>query len=361
MNSTLSANIQQLTEREPLDPIHNTMTEITQERLPVRIYKRASQASIAAANEIADLIRKRAAEGRPCVLGLATGSTPSGIYEELVRMHREDDLSFAGVVTFGLDEFYPMDPSELQSYVRFLHEHLIDHVDIDPKNVHFPDGDGTQVGSTSSAAWTTKSRSSKRAASTCNCWASVATGHIGCNEPGSERNSRTRMITLDRVTRIDAASDFFRCRECSAPRDHDGRRHDFGSPPDSASRIRRRQGSRSLPKRSNRPAMPSVPSSFLQDHTNVQVLLDEAAASGLTRVHSPWLVGDIAWDQVTTRRAVITLATHVGKAILKLTEADYNEEGFQDLLASYGSAYDINLRVFRHLQSTHHRLARRKA
>ena len=350
MNTALSANVKQPTRHQPLEPIQNAMTEITQERLPVRIYQRASQASIAAAHEIAALIRTRAGEGRPCVLGLATGSTPTRIYEELVRMYREEDLSFAGVITFSLDEFYPMDPGELQSYVRFLHEHLIDHVDIDPKNVHFPDG--TCPKSEVHRSCQEYEKKIELAGGIDLQLLGVSrTGHIGCNEPGSERNSRTRKITLDRVTRIDAASDFFGAENVP--------RHAITMGVGTILEARRilllAFGEGKAPiiaKTVEEPAMPSVPSSFLQNHSNVQILLDEAAASALTRVQSPWLVGEIAWDDLTTRRAVISLSSHVGKAILKLTEADYNEEGFQDLLASYGSAYDINLRVFRHLQST---------
>jgi glucosamine-6-phosphate deaminase len=326
------------------------MTENSQERLPVRIYKRASEASIAAAQEIADLIRTRAAEGRNCVLGLATGSTPSGIYSELVRLHRDEGLSFANVITFSLDEFFPMDPEELQSYSRFVHEHLIDHVDINPDNVHVPDG---TIPKAEVLRYCQQYEQAIEQAGGIDLQllGISATGHIGCNEPGSERSSRTRMITLDRVTRVDAASDFFGAENVP--------RHAITMGVGTILEARRilllAFGEGKAPiiaKTVEQPAMAAVPASFLQGHSNVSVLLDEAAASGLTRVHSPWLVGDIVWDDITTRRAVISLSSHTGKAILKLTDADYNEEGFQDLLASYGNAYDINLRVFRHLQST---------
>ena len=98
------------------------------ERIPSEIFPNASQASSYVADEIATLIRTRQAENQQCVLGLATGSTPTGIYAELVRMHRESGLSFANVITFNLDEYFPMQPKELQSYVRFMNEHLFDHI-----------------------------------------------------------------------------------------------------------------------------------------------------------------------------------------------------------------------------------------
>ncbi len=327
------------------------MTENSQERLPVRIYKRASEASIAAANEIADLIRVRAAEGRNCVLGLATGSTPSGIYAELVRLHREEGLSFANVVTFSSGRvFSDGTRTNCKAMSRFVHEHLIDHVDINRDNVHVPDGTISKA-EVQRYCQHYEQNIEQAGGIDIQLLGISPTGHIGCNEPGSERSSRTRMITLDRVTRVDAASDFFGAENVP--------RHAITMGVGTILEARRilllAFGEGKAPiiaKTVEQPAMAAVPASFLQGHSNVSVLLDEAAASGLTRVHSPWLVGEIVWDEVTTRRAVITLASHVGKAILKLTEADYNEEGFQDLLASYGNAYDINLRVFRHLQST---------
>ncbi|QDT11611.1 glucosamine-6-phosphate deaminase [Planctomycetes bacterium K23_9] len=325
-------------------------TEHPNERLPTRIFSRASQASAVAAREIADLIRWKAGEGKRCVIGLATGSSPVGIYDELVRMHREEGLSFQNVVTFSLDEYFPMQPDELQSYVRFVHEHLIDHVDIDPANVHIPDGSLPKA-EVQRYCQQYEQQIIDAGGIDIQILGISKTGHIGCNEPGSERTSRTRMITLDRVTRIDAASDFFGAENVP--------RHAITMGVATILEARRilllafGEGKATIIASTvEKPAMPSVPASFLQHHPNVEVLLDEAAATGLTRVHSPWLSGEITWDEEATRRAVIALAMEVGKPLLKLTEADYNELGLQDLLASHGSAYDINLQVFRHLQST---------
>ncbi len=325
-------------------------SEYSQERLPTRIFSRASQASAAAAQEIAELIRQKAAQGKQCVIGLATGSSPVGVYDELVRMHREDGLSFENVVTFSLDEYFPMQPDELQSYVRFVHEHLIDHVNIDPANVHIPDGSLPKA-EVHQFCQQYEQQICDAGGIDLQILGLSKTGHIGCNEPGSERTSRTRMITLDRVTRIDAASDFFGAENVP--------RHAITMGVATILEARRilllafGEGKASIIAHTvERTAMPSVPASLLQGHANVAVYLDEAAATGLTRVHSPWLAGKTRWDDRTTRRAVIALASDVGKPLLKLTETDYNEWGLQDLLASHGSAYDINLQVFRHLQST---------
>ena len=182
------------------------------EKIPCRVFRHAREASHTVAAEIAALIRGRAAEGRNCVLGLATGSTPIGVYAELVRLHQHEGLSFRNVVTFNLDEYYPMPPEELQSYVRFMGEHLFDHVDIEPQNIHIPDGTHPE----------------DQVDDYCRCYEEAIrdaggidlqllgigrTGHIGFNEPGSSRDSRTRMITLDRVTRRDA-----RCPRGREPR-----------------------------------------------------------------------------------------------------------------------------------------------
>ena len=178
------------------------------ERTPTRVFARAKDVSATVAREIADLIRAKAATGERCVLGLATGSTPTGVYDELVRLHREDGLSFKDVVTFNLDEYWPMQPHELQSYRRFMREHLFDRIDIDPANAHIPDGTASE--DEVRAMCDAYERMIRAAGGIDLQLLGIGrTGHIGFNEPGSARTSRTRLITLDRVTRKDAASDFF--------------------------------------------------------------------------------------------------------------------------------------------------------
>ena len=166
------------------------------ERIPCHIFSRASEASIAAADEIEKLIRDRASEGKQCVLGLVTGSSPTGIYEELVRRHRDNGLSFKNVVTFNLDEYFPMQANELQSVSRFMHEHLFDHVDIPQDQIHIPNG---AISKSDVADQCQKYEAAIRefGGVDLQLLGINRTGHIGLNEPGSDRNSRTRMITLD--------------------------------------------------------------------------------------------------------------------------------------------------------------------
>src|SRR6267142_5861641 len=160
------------------------------------------------ATRIATIIREKTAAGGRAVLGLATGATPIGVYRELIHLHRGEGLSFADVVSFNLDEYYAVEPGSIHSYHRFMWENLFSHVDIDSRNVHIPDG--------------TLSRDEVPAF--CNAYEDAIqqaggidfqllgigkTGHIGFNEPGSGAESRTRLVTLDAVTRLDAAADFF--------------------------------------------------------------------------------------------------------------------------------------------------------
>ncbi len=323
--------------------------------IPVEIYPDSSAASIAVAREIADLIRQRQREKRTAVLGLATGSTPQEIYEELVRLHREEGLSFANVVTFNLDEYWPMHPDALQSYHRFMREYLFDHIDIDPANVHIPDG---TVPREKIAEHCAAYEEQIRAAGGIDyqILGIGRTGHIGFNEPGSPRNSRTRLITLDKVTRLDAASDFF--GEWNVPR------HAITMGVGTILEARRivllafgEAKAAIIRQAVEGPVTDSVAASFLQQHANAQIKLDPAAAGELTPVKTPWLLGPIEpwgqrWDERTTRRAVIWLARELDKPILKLTAEDYNEHGLQELLSARGSAYEVNIQVFKSLQNT---------
>ena len=320
------------------------------ERIPTRVCAQAEQASAAVAGEIAALIRQRAAENKPCVLGLATGSTPIGVYAELVRLHREEGLSLANVVTFNLDEYFPMQPFELQSYRRFMREHLFDLVDIRPENAHLPDGT-ISVEQVADYCRAYEQQIKAAGGLDLQLLGIGRTGHIGFNEPGSPADSRTRLIALDRVTRMDAASDFF-------GEEHVPRRAitmGVGTILESRRIIMMAFGEGKaavVAQAVEGPVTQTVAASFLQNHPNALVVLDEAAAASLTRFKTPWLLGPVEWDQAAIRKAVIWLAQTMKKPILKLTEEDYNESGLQDLVAAHGPAYDINIDVFRAIQET---------
>ena len=313
---------------------------------------RSDDVDRAVAAEIASLIKCGAATNQNCVLGLAaTGSTPTGVYGELVRMHREQGLSFKNVVTFNLDEYHPMQPQNLQSYRRFMQEYLFDHIDIPRENIHIPDGT-TPIEKVNEYCSGYEAAIEKAGGIDLQLLGIGRTGHVGFNEPGScARDSRTRLITLDQVTRMDASADFF--GEQHVPR----RAITMGVGTIlSAKRVVMMafgEGkSHVVAKAIEGPITSAIAASFLQQHPNATVYLDSAAAAELSRCVSPWLTGQMKLDSATIRKAVIWLARHVEKPILKLTDEDYNEYGLQDLLASRGSAYDINLDVFRSITET---------
>lgn len=327
----------------------------TIERIPVTVFSSSTDASRAVAADIAELIRAKQRAGERAILGLATGSTPTGIYDELVRMHQHDGLSFRNVVTFNLDEYYPMKPGDFQSYVRFMREHLFEHVDIDHKNTNIPDGT-TPRDKVSDFCEQYERKIRSLGGIDLQLLGIGKTGHIGFNEPGSGKDSRTRIITLDKVTRMDAASDFF--GEWNVPRKAitmgvgtilSARRVVLLALGEHKAGVIKRAVEGEITHH--------IAASFLQEHRSAKIVLDAAASAELTRFKTPWLLGDVrdfglAWDATLTKRAAIWLARTVNKPILKLTDEDYNEHGLQDLLSTRGSAYDINIEVFRALQST---------
>ncbi len=325
------------------------------ERAAVTITASSAAASRAVAREIAELIRAKASKGERAVLGLATGSTPQGVYEELVRLHKEEGLSFKNVTTFNLDEYYPMPPGALQSYRRFMREHLFEHVDLDPKSVHLPDG--TIERSAVSAHCEAYERMIREAGGIDLQILGIGrTGHVGFNEPGSPRASRTRLITLDAATRADAASDFF--GERHVPRTAitmgvgtilEARRLVLIAFGEHKAHVVKRAVEGEITS--------TIAASYLQEHPGARFVLDPAAAAELTRVKTPWLLGALAesgleWDDAVAKRAVIWLAQSLRKPILKLTEEDYNEHGLQELLTARGRAYDLNIAIFNALRHT---------
>ena len=319
------------------------------ESLTTQVYESSEQASFFVANEIAGLIRQRQKEGKKAVLGLATGSSPTKVYDFLVKFHQEEGLSFDNVVTFNLDEYYPMDPASIQSYVHFMNAHLFDHIDIKKENIHIPDGTlpREEVKDYCSGF------EEKIAASggiDIQILGIGRTGHIGFNEPGSSIHSTTRLIHLDRVTRQDAASDFFgienvptRAITMGVGTILSARRIFLMAWGEGKSEIIREAVEGEIKE--------SVPATFLQRHPNCEVVLDLAAASELTRVKTPWLVSECDWDDDLMKKATIWLSETLNKAILKLTNEDYNEYGMGNLIAEKGSAEDINLHVFNKLQA----------
>src|SRR5687767_12589317 len=179
----------------------------SKERVPVVVVE-YDEIARTVATRIAEIVRERRAAGSHAVLGLATGSTPIGIYRELIRMHKEEGLDFSDVVTFNLDEYYPMDPKSIHSYHRFMWENLFSHINVNPANIHIPRGDLPRE-EVEPYCRGYETAIKQAGGIDYQILGIGKTGHIGFNEPGSGRESRTRLVALDTITRRDAAADFF--------------------------------------------------------------------------------------------------------------------------------------------------------
>lgn len=320
------------------------------EKVNTKILDDSESASFFVANEIASLIRQRQKEGKTVVLGLATGSTPTKLYEYLVQFHQEEGLSFKNVVTFNLDEYYPMEPESIHSYVRFMNEHLFDHIDIPKEHIHIPDG-RLNPAELHAFCEAYERNILEYGGLDIQILGIGRTGHIGFNEPGSSLKSKTRLVRLDRVTKLDAASDFFGLENVPT------RAITMGVGTIMAAKriilMAWGEGKSQIIKEAVEGKIrESVPATFLQHHPNCDFILDGAAASFLTRVRTPWLVGDCKWTDNLIKKATIWLSETLQKAILKITNEDYNEHGMGNLVAEIGSAEQINLKVFNQLKST---------
>lgn len=313
------------------------------EKVPVQIYKNSTEGSNAVAAQIAALIKEKQAKKLPCVLGMATGTTPILLYKELVRLHKEEGLSFKNVVTINLDEYYPIEKSAYQSYWSFMHRHLFNLVDIDPKNIHLPNGEWTKENLKESCI-SYEQTIEKIGGIDLQILGIGKNGHIGFNEPGSSFHSKTRVIHLDQQTRIANTYEF----------------HDLNKVPKLAitvgiSSIMKAKkivllawGDKAsiVAKSIEGDVTEQIPASVLQNHDDCTFVIDELAASELTRNKAPWLTGSNEWTPNMIKSAVISLALKLGKTILSLTADDYKENSLSDLLVLKESVYDINLQVF---------------
>ncbi len=320
------------------------------EKLLTNVYEDAGVASKKVAQTIAELIRKKNREGKPCVLGLATGSSPVGVYRELVRMHKEEGLSFKNVITFNLDEYYPIARDHVQSYWYFMHEHLFNHIDIPAGNIHIPDG---MVPEEQVYEFCENYETSIRQAGGIDLQllGIGRTGHIGFNEPGSGINSPTRMVTLDSLTIADAAGDFHSAENVPRKAITMG----VGTIMQAKRIILLAWGEKKaaiVQKAIEGPVLDAVPATYLQNHPNTEIILDKEAAAELIRFKTPWLVRETEWNDRLIKKATLWLCEKLNKPILKLTNRDYNDNSLGDMVVKHGPAYDINLRVFNMLQKS---------
>ena len=325
--------------------------EITRfEKIHNVIFESSHDASLVVAQEIANLIKDKSTQNTYCVLGLATGSSPIKVYEELVRMHREEGLSFVNVISFNLDEYYPMEKSNVQSYVYFMHEHLFNHVDILPENINIPDGTVSDENLYQSCV-DYEMKIKAVGGIDFQLLGIGRTGHIGFNEPGSHLNSGTRNIKLDHITRVDAAPAFLGIDNVPVKAITMG----IGTVNAAKRIVLLAWGANKaeiLKKTIEGDVTSNVPATYLQSHNNTTFVLDEGASEELTRVKTPWLVTSCVWSETLKLKAVLWLSELTNQSILKLTDKDYNNNGMSGLLSAVGNAYDLNIKMFNKMQHT---------
>jgi len=314
------------------------------EKIAVKIFPSSSEGSTYVAQVIADLIRQKEAEGKKCIIGLATGSSPKSLYAELVRMHQNEGLSFKNVITFNLDQYYPMEADALQSYHYFMRKNLFEKTDIDPNNYFLPDGMVPKDKVKEHCAAYEK-KIADAGGLDIQILGIGTNGHIGFNEPGSGIYTKTRLITLDNSTRIANAYEFGNMSQVPRMAITMG----ISTILKSKKIILMAWGQTKAPviqKAVEEDDTEEIPASLLQNHDDCTFVIDEGCASELSRFKKPWLTGECVWTDKMIKRAVVNLSLQLNKPVLSLTNIDYNDNGLSDLLVEKGDAYEINLQVF---------------
>ena len=333
-------------ESAPKDIVHRY------ERMPARVFDSEYNGVMYVADIICSLVRNHSdkdinEELPPFVLGLTTGRTPLGLYRELVRRHKEGEISFKNVAVYSLDEFYPIRSTEQQSRNYRIHDEFLKHIDIEPENVHIPDG----------------TIPAKDVSEYCANYDKAIgkidlmiigfgeQGQIGCNEPGSYAKSHTRLVELTHNTRKAQSSQFFGLENTPKMAITMG----IGTIMRAERIILMAWGedkASAVHQIVEGDITDRVPASHLQEHPNIELVIDENAAEQLTREQTPWLVGPCDWTPKFVRKAVVWLCSIVKKPILKLTYKDYIENSLGELLEKCGTYDKINIRVFNDLQHT---------
>ena len=320
------------------------------EKIPTDIYESVEEGAQQVARDIAQSIRDKQKAGRFCVLALAGGNSPRNVYAELIRMHQEEGLSFRNVIVFNLYEYYPLAEGAVTSNLNALKEMLLNHVDIDPQNVFSPNG---------CIAKDTIFEHCRLYEQRIESFGGIdvallgigRVGNIGFNEPGSRLNSTTRLILLDNASRNEAAKMFGNIDNTPISSITMG-----VSTILSAKKVYLmawgEEKAQMIKECVEGNITDTIPASYLQTHNNAHIAVDLSAAAHLTRIQRPWLVTSCEWNDKLIRSAIVWLCQLTGKPILKLTNKDYNENGLSELLALYGSAYNVNIKIFNDLQHT---------
>ncbi len=319
------------------------------EKVKTRIFESIKKGSAKAAREIVKAMLEQQKKNKPFVLGLPGGVSPQSVYKELIRMHKEDKVSFENMVVFNTYEYYPL-TDESHSNLHSLKEDFLNHIDIKPENIYSPDVNVEKDGILDSCERFTADLY-KFDGLDYLLLGLGSKGNIGFNMPGSNLYSKTRLVVLDSDSISDAAPIFGSVDKVPLSAITMGLSDMLDA--DKISLIAwGEQKAESVKIMVEGPVTDAVPASTLQTHSDVKVIIDISAADALTRISYPWLVTSCDWNSQLIRRAIVWLCDIVDKPILKLTDKDYNEYGLNELLALYGSAYNVNIKIFNELQHT---------
>lgn len=367
-NNWIPENIK-ITYEQNFESSHKTLKKIDyegsifKERINIKFFTHQKLGSLKVAEIIAKTIKEKQSLNKNCVLGLPTGSSPIDTYNNLIRMHKEEGLSFKNVITFNLDEYLKMDPNSIHSYHYFMHEQLFNHIDIKKENIHIPKGN-IKESEIEKYCVEYEKKIEKVGGIDLQLLGIGRNGHIGFNEPGSLESSITRKVTIDNKTRIDASHELGGIENVPKQAISMGINTILN-----ATKIiliawgenKRKAIKKAVEENIN----DLIPASFLQNHNNTQFILDNESASSLNRFTCPWMYTDIknhlskilssgkvGWDKKLIKKAVIWLSIKKKKPILLLTNKDYHEHGMGEIFDQYKSAYLTNILVFNMLQHT---------
>lgn len=319
------------------------------EKLAIEIYEESQSAARNVAEEIVQEMLQKQHEGKPFVLGISGGASPVPVYEELVRHHKEKGVSFCNLVVFNTYEFYPVLDFAF-SNLQMLKEVFLDHLDMDPANIFSPDATAEKE-LISEKCEEYEERLRQKGGLDYLLLGLGSKGNVGFNMPGSSLHSQTRMVMLDGDSRKDIARNFGSLDKVPVSAITMGL-YDMMNARKIALIAWNEQKAESIRDIVEGPVSDMVPGSILQTHTETKVYVDLAAASALTRISRPWLVTNCEWTSKLIRRAIVWLCEVVDKPILKLTNKDYNDNGLSELITLYGSAYNVNIKIFNDLQHT---------
>lgn len=327
-----------------------------QEKIHCEVFPTESYASRFIAEIIVNEMKQKNSKGEKFVLGLATGSSPVGVYDNLIHMHKQEGVSFKNVITFNLDEYYPMQPNDLHSYHRFMQQYLFDHIDIPKENINIPDGT-VPLNKLTEYCLKYEEKIKTSGGIDLQILGLGRTGHIGFNEPGSAIDSKTRLVYLDMVTKIDAASNFFGLQNVPRKAVTMG----IGTILNSKKIVilAFSEGKRFVVKKAIEGEINNdIPATFLQKHPDAICVIDKAAADLLMRYQSPWCVQGhsepvLYFDDYLKKKAVVWLSLRLKKPISKLTEEDYEKNHLISLLEQEkGRTNEINNYVLGAIRNT---------